>query len=119
MEVPGTAEEGCVCDDRVDVARQSNFLIAQPPSALAGLIEVRGSGIHKIKNLPFARLNMAVELVEERQAARMAPDAPKLIAHGVALPCLVLPSGQTQACVRAILSHLGLFFPVLPLGKPG
>jgi HPr kinase/phosphorylase len=106
-----------VSDDRVDVERRGEELIAMPPAALAGLIEVRGSGIHPIKHLPFARLHLTVELVAESQALRMPPDAPKLIAHGISMPCLVLPSGQTEACVRAILSHLGLFFPVLPQSK--
>ncbi len=106
-----------IADDRVDVERRADELIAAPPAALAGLIEVRGSGIHPIKHISFARLHLAVELVEEPHALRMPPQAPKLLAHGIALPCLVLPSGQTQACVRAILSHVGLFPPVLPLGK--
>ena len=87
------------------------------PLPLAGLIEVRGSGIHPIRHIPSARLHLAIELVEESQALRMLPEAPKLVAHGIALPCLVLPSGQTRACMRAILSHLGLFYPVLPLDK--
>jgi serine kinase of HPr protein (carbohydrate metabolism regulator) len=106
-----------IADDRVECDRRGGDLIAMPPAQLAGLIEVRGSGIHQIRHIPFARLHLSVELVEESQALRMACEAPKLIAHGISLPCLVLPIGQTQACVRAILSHLGLFFPVLPLGK--
>jgi serine kinase of HPr protein (carbohydrate metabolism regulator) len=110
-------EAWLISDDRVAFDRRGDDLIAAPPAPLAGLIEVRGSGIHPIKHIPFARLHLAVELVEESQALRMPPQAPKLVARGVALPCLILPSGQTQACMRAILSHLGLFHPVLPLGK--
>jgi serine kinase of HPr protein (carbohydrate metabolism regulator) len=106
-----------IADDRVAFDRRGDDLIAMPPAPLAGLIEVRGSGVHKIKHIPFALLHLAVELVDELNSLRMPPEAPKLIAHGISLPCLVLPSGQTEACVRAILSHLGLFFPVLPLGN--
>ena len=106
-----------IADDRVDIEVRGDELIAAPPAPLAGLIEVRGSGIHPIRHIPSARLHLAIELVEESQALRMPPEAPKLVAHGIALPCLVLPGGQTRACMRAILSHLGLFHPVLPLGK--
>jgi serine kinase of HPr protein (carbohydrate metabolism regulator) len=110
-------EAWLIADDRVAFDRRGEDLIAMPPAPLAGLIEVRGSGIHQIKHIPSALLHLAVELVDESNSLRMPPEAPKLIAHGVSLPCLVLPSGQTHACVRAILSHLGLFFPVLPLGN--
>jgi HPr kinase/phosphorylase len=108
-----------ISDDRVAFDRRGGDLIAMPPAPLAGLVEVRGSGIHPIRHIPFAGLHLLVELVEESMALRMPPEAPRMVAHGISLPCLVLPSGQTQACVRAILSHLGLFFPVLPLGKSG
>jgi serine kinase of HPr protein (carbohydrate metabolism regulator) len=108
-----------ISDDRVDVEMRGKDLIAAPPAPLAGLIEVRGSGIHPINHIPDARLHLAAELVDEPHSLRMAPDAPRVIAHGVPLPCLFLPRGNTGACVRAILSHLGLFFPVLPLRNPG
>ena len=112
-------EAWLISDDRVDVERRGDRLFASPPAPLAGLIEVRGSGIHRIGHAVSARLHLAVELVEEARALRMPPEAPKLIAHGIALRRLVLPSGQTGGCARAILSHLGLFFPVLPQGNSG
>jgi serine kinase of HPr protein (carbohydrate metabolism regulator) len=106
-------EARLVADDRVDVALRKDHLLASPPAPLAGLIEIRGSGIHRIRHAPRARLHLAVELVEQAQAQRIAPEAPKMVAHGVMLPCLVLPAGGTEGSVRAILSHIGLYFPVL------
>jgi serine kinase of HPr protein (carbohydrate metabolism regulator) len=106
-----------VSDDRVEVTKRQDHLAASPPAPLAGLIEVRGSGIHPIGHVPSARLHLAVELVEESRAQRIAPAEPKAVAHGIALPCLVLPRNQTEAAVRAILSHLGLYFPVLRKGN--
>jgi serine kinase of HPr protein (carbohydrate metabolism regulator) len=103
-----------VSDDRVDVSKRQDHLAASPPAPLAGLIEVRGSGIHPIiSHAPSARLHLAVELVEESLAQRIAPAGPRAVALGIALPCLMLPRNQTEASVRAILSHLGLCFPVL------
>jgi HPr kinase/phosphorylase len=107
-----------ISDDRVDVAKHEHHLSASPPPALAGLIEVRGAGIYQVRHAQSARLRLAVDLVDESRAQRMPPQAPRLIAHGISLPCLVLPGAHTGACVRAILAHLGLFSPLLPRGKP-
>ena len=106
-----------ISDDRVNLRLINDCLFASPPSALAGLIEVRGSGVHRIGYVASALLHLAIELVDESKAMRTPPEAPRMIAHGISLRTLVLPCGQTQACVRAILSHLGLFYPVLPLRK--
>jgi serine kinase of HPr protein (carbohydrate metabolism regulator) len=108
-----------VADDRVVIERREDHLLASPPAPLAGLIEVWGSGIHPIKHLPFARLHLMVELVGLSDARRTAPESPSMVAHGLALPGLVLARNQTDAAVRAILSHLGLFFPVLRSGNSG
>jgi HPr kinase/phosphorylase len=112
-------EASLISDDRVDVAKHEQHLAASPPPDLAGLIEVRGAGIYPVRHAPSARLHLAVDLVDESRALRMPPQEARLVAHGVALPSLVLPGAHTAACVRAILSHLGLFPPVLPLGNAG
>jgi serine kinase of HPr protein (carbohydrate metabolism regulator) len=113
----GGHQAALVADDRVDIARIKDGLFASPPAALAGLVEVRGSGIHRIGYAASAQLHLAVKLVSESQAQRMPPEAPILVTHGVALPCLVLPGAHTGACMRAVLAHLGLFPPLLPQGK--
>ena len=112
----GDHQASLISDDRVDLFLINDSLFASPPAQLAGLIEVRGSGIHQTRYAASAQLHLAAELVVESQAERMPPQAPRLIAHGAELPCLVLPGGHTAACARAILAHLGLFPPLLPLG---
>ena len=114
----GNCEASLISDDRVDLFLIKGVLFASPPALLAGLIEVRGSGIHRTGYVASARLHLAVELVSGQAAERMAPLTPRLIAHGAALPALVLPGAHTSACVRAVLAHLGLLPPLLPLGKP-
>jgi HPr kinase/phosphorylase len=47
-----------VADDRVEV----EDLIARPPQALAGLLEVRGLGLLRLPYLDAAKLALAVEL---------------------------------------------------------
>jgi serine kinase of HPr protein (carbohydrate metabolism regulator) len=101
-----------VADDRVDVSLINGRLQAAPPASLAGLIEVRGSGIHKIDYATSALLDLAVELVGAEVAERVSPTAPCEVVHGVALPVLRLPIGETGPQVRAILAHLGLYTPL-------
>lgn len=62
-----------VADDRVDIANG----VARAPSALAGLLEVRGFGIVRLPCAPSARLVLAVRLgpVSERLPAPEWDDA--------------------------------------------
>ena len=101
-----------IADDRVDLRNFDGALVASPPASLAGLVEIRGSGIHRIGFEASATLHLAVELVTESQAQRLAPPDAKMIAHGLALPILLLPCNNSGAGVRAILSHLGLYLPL-------
>ena len=57
-----------VADDRVEISGGvAQRVMAKAPTALAGLIEVRGMGILRMPYLPQARLALAVELgVAER-----------------------------------------------------
>jgi serine kinase of HPr protein (carbohydrate metabolism regulator) len=107
-----------VADDRVNIILQGGELIASAPERLRGMVEIRGSGVHQAAYQQFAALSLAVNLVSPAQAERMPPAQPLPVAHGVKLPVLVLPQNQTQGSVRAILSHLGLYFPVLPQKNP-
>ena len=102
-----------VADDRVNIERIEDHLVASAPDSLVGLVEIRGSGVHSIEYETSTTLNLAVELVETGKAERMAPLASKLIAHDLALPVLILPENQIDGSIRAILSHLGLYFPLL------
>ena len=92
-------------DDRLTISIESGQPVASPAPNLAGLIEVRGSGIHKIRHVERVPLNLAVRLVPENQAARMPKADPVEVLPGIKLPLLVLPLGH--AAVRAILAHLG------------
>ena len=72
-----------VADDRVVVERSGDRLIARPPEAIAGLIEVRGLGIMRVGHCARA--------ARARRGARRPP-APRLPERttyemlGVALP---------------------------------
>jgi serine kinase of HPr protein (carbohydrate metabolism regulator) len=100
-------------DDRIVLTQKEFGVFASAPSSLAGLIEVRGSGIHKIDHVKEARLFLAVRLVPPSEAVRMPEDGNHEIAPGISLPCLVLPQGNFSA-LRVILARLGHYGGVLP-----
>jgi HPr kinase/phosphorylase len=51
-----------VGDDRLHLEAHHERLIARPPAALAGLIEVRGLGIRRVPYEPAAAVGMVVDL---------------------------------------------------------
>ena len=62
-----------VADDRVHIEAAHGRLIARPPTALAGLLEVRGLGIARLPYEPMAVVSWVVDL--EVGAARMPDDS--------------------------------------------
>ena len=104
-----------VGDDRIVIEITNGQPTARHAPQLAGLIEVRGSGIHTIKYVAATALHLAVRLVEPAQSVRL-PDAElQQILPGVFLPLLSLPLGQPA--VRAVLAHLGYYGGVKRLLK--
>jgi len=84
-----------VADDRVDIEDG----IASPPTALAGLLEVRGLGIMRLPHLPCARLALAVEL---GAAAARLPVPARHPLFGV--PSIVLDPFAASAAQRVALA---------------
>ena len=96
---------GLIGDDRIVLARRNGQTFASPAPQLAGMIEVRGSGIHAIGHVAEAPLHLAVRLVPEKDAVRMPIEEPVEVLPGILLACLYLPQGQSA--VRAVLARLG------------
>lgn len=64
-----------VADDQVVLTPVGNVLVATPPPRLAGLLEVRGSGITRVAHAVSAPVMLVVDLVSAGTAERMpAPD---------------------------------------------
>jgi serine kinase of HPr protein (carbohydrate metabolism regulator) len=100
-------------DDRINLSKQGDNVIARVPPQLAGLIEVRGSGIHKIDYVSSGKLHFAVKLVDLSNAVRMPDGKVEEVASGFFLPCLTLPMGNFSA-LRVILARMGHYGGVLP-----
>jgi HPr kinase/phosphorylase len=82
-----------VADDRVHVEAAHGRLIARPPAALAGLLEVRGLGIQQLNHEPMAVVSWVVDL--DVAAAPRLPDAAAAHADiaGISIRRLAVPPG--------------------------
>jgi HPr kinase/phosphorylase len=82
-----------VGDDRIELAAAHGRLLARPPQALAGLIEVRGLGIRRLDHEPVAVVGLVVDLaVAEAERLPAAAEQEVEIA-GIILPRLAFGLG--------------------------
>lgn len=95
-----------VADDQVELAADGpDTLLAAPPAALRGLLEVRGLGL--VRDLPVAApvpLRLAVELLPPGEAPPRLPEPTIFEAHGIRLPRLALAAREAAAPDKVILA---------------
>lgn len=102
-----------VADDRVDLAREGDGVVATAPREIAGLIEVRGVGVLKLPWAARARLALAVDLVAAERVERL-PQSADCEVLGVAVPRLALAPFEASAvaklrlAVRALGGDIGI-----------
>jgi serine kinase of HPr protein (carbohydrate metabolism regulator) len=83
-----------VADDRAYVEAINGQLLVRPASTLAGLLEIRGSGIHKLEHEAVAAVGWIVDLTAE-DAARLPEEvAQTATIEGVSLPRLAVAAGE-------------------------
>ena len=91
-----------VADDRLTIERCGDRLIARPPQAIAGLIEVRGLGIMRVDHCRSSALGLVVAL-----CGTPLPRLPERTTYqvlGVALPYLELDPRAPSACAKIRLA---------------
>lgn len=92
-----------VADDRVALDACHGRLLARPPAALAGLIEVRGLGIRQVAYEPVAVVGLIVDLAAQGDRLPSAGEREATIA-GITLPRLAVAPGEDAiAGVLALL----------------
>lgn len=86
---------GLISDDQVGLRVAGTRVIAVAPPTIAGMIEVRGSGILKLVNLPRAVMHVAIATVRLQADLRLPEaDARYSPIPGVDLPLINMVPGQ-------------------------
>jgi serine kinase of HPr protein (carbohydrate metabolism regulator) len=95
-----------IADDQTHVAKKGHALIASPPPALAGMLEVRGVGIAKLARgrlMASAPLALLVDLVRAEEVERM-PEPTIETMQDIALPRLALAPFEASAVAKLRLA---------------
>jgi HPr kinase/phosphorylase len=82
-----------VADDRVLLTATHGRLLARPPEALAGLIEVRGLGIRRLDHEPVAVVGLVIDLAVSGAARLPQPEDRETEISGIKLPRLAMAAG--------------------------
>lgn len=93
-----------VADDRVTLERRPTGVIARPPAALRGVIELRGLGLFR---LPFADEALLALVVDLGPAADRLPPPRVVTVLGTAMPAVTLDpaSASAPARLRCVLAR--------------
>ncbi len=99
--IDGGAE--LVADDQVEIDQRGEQLIAGPPSAIAGLLEVRGFGIVRLAYRAPVPLGLVIDLAPASTIERMPePEVVDLLGHS--LPHLALDAREPSAAAKVRLA---------------
>jgi len=88
-----------VADDQVELARKGKKIVAAAPKAIAGLIEIRGVGIFKVKAKKNALLLLVVHLVKQEWIERLPYPEP-YNCLGVLIPQLHICAFEPSAAIK-------------------
>jgi HPr kinase/phosphorylase len=83
-----------VSDDRTETALANGRVLAKPPAALAGLLEIRGLGVRRLDHEPQAVVGLVVDLAAEDGDRLPAASSRTTELEGVTLPRLPVAAGQ-------------------------
>lgn len=92
-----------VADDQVGIANEEGRLIASPPAALAGLLELRGLGLLPLPFAARAEVALIVDLVP-RDAVTRLPEPRFVNLEAVSLPAVALHAFDLTAAEKVRLA---------------
>ena len=93
-----------VADDQVWLVRNGAGLLAKPPDAIRGKMEVRGVGIVEVKSLPEAELVLVVDLTPARETERLPEGDATAQLLGVELPRIALFPWEASAPIKLAIA---------------
>lgn len=110
------AAAALIADDQVLLSQCGDRLLASRPAAIAGLIELRGSGIVEVESVPSAMLDLAVRIVSLDRDERLPPSDERYRPDGFgSLPLVRLAAGMPEplAVLAALHPPLRRLMPFL------
>lgn len=106
-----------VSDDQTELRRDGNHLTAHPPASIQGMMEVRGLGLFQMPFSPFAKVTLAVDLVDPTSIERLPdPDSESIL--GIIVPRLKLAAFHASTPTKLRLWIYAQPEFAAPLGVP-
>ncbi len=96
-----------VADDQTELQIEGQHLLALPPAAIAGFIEVRHIGLMRLPYIPKAPVALYIELAVPGVKLERLPDKDSIFLLDHAVQRLRLPAfvASTPAKIRALLLY--------------
>lgn len=88
-----------VADDQAELQRAAERILVRSPTAIAGLLEVRGIGIVRVGALAGAPLALLVDLVSPEEVERLPEPRPEEVL-GLAIPLITLAAFEASAAAK-------------------
>ena len=92
-----------VADDQSELRREGDAIIVRAPSAIAGLIEVRGIGVVRVDTLAEAPLALIADLAAPELIERLPPLATERLLD-LELPCVAVAPFEASAAAKVSLA---------------
>ena len=92
-----------VSDDRTELCIDNNKLYARAPSAIKGLLEVRGVGIIKLKCLDNVEVRLSVCLKDNMNQIERMPEEKFYEINGINIPILDLYPFEASAADKVVI----------------
>jgi HPr kinase/phosphorylase len=102
-----------VADDRVDLCRSGERIVAEAPATIRGKLEVRGLWVLSVSCIASAEIVLVADLTPLNQIERLPDPAPVTELLGVRLPLIHIAPFTGSAPVKLLLAL------AQTLGKPG
>ena len=93
-----------VADDRVDLSRSGDRILAEAPAAIRGKLEVRGLGILSVPCTASAEVVLIADITPLDKIERLPDPAPQAELLGVRLPLIHVAPFAASAPVKLLLA---------------
>ncbi|NTJ65226.1 HPr kinase/phosphorylase [Agrobacterium rhizogenes] len=99
-----------IADDRVLISEQNGSIIAKCPPSIAGLMEIRYTGIVRVPYISEGEMHFAIRPVDPATAERMPPEGERIdITASARLPLIRLAATSANP-LAIIMAKIGASF---------